>query len=315
MLPDSFGLVRAHSNVVVLRTFSKAYGLAGLRIGYAVGDPDIITALGKVYVPFTATSISQAAAIASLDAADELLARTDAVVAERARVTAALRDAGYTVPPSQANFVWLPLPGRAQEFANGVGEQPHHRAAVRRGRRAGHRRRPARERRLPRVRPTLDRRRMTDTQPARRSPNSRSAPGRFPTPNSTSSGPRWSRRRSTFMIGEWKGGEFDTGHRANGCMDRLNWFGKTFHSATDAKPLVCLDDDGNKFSNTEAMKGEASLWLEEFRGEVTATMVYDGKPIHDHFKLVDDDAVIGIMNGKGALDGSIAACTSIWNAL
>ena len=118
LLPDSFGLVRKHSNVVVLRTFSKAYGLAGLRIGYAVGDPDIITALAKVYVPFTATSISQAAAIASLDAADELLARTDAVVAERARVTTALRDAGYTVPPSQANFVWLSLPGRAQEFAN-----------------------------------------------------------------------------------------------------------------------------------------------------------------------------------------------------
>jgi histidinol-phosphate aminotransferase len=117
LLPDSFGLVRAHDNVVVLRTFSKAYGLAGLRVGYAVGDPDIITALGKVYVPFTATSVSQAAAIASLDAADELLARTDAVVEERVRVTAALRDAGFTVPPSQANFVWLPLPGRAQEFA------------------------------------------------------------------------------------------------------------------------------------------------------------------------------------------------------
>jgi histidinol-phosphate aminotransferase len=117
MLPDSFDLVRKHPNVVVLRTFSKAYGLAGLRIGYAVGDPDIITALGKVYVPFTATSVSQAAAIASIDAADELLARTDAVVAERARVTAVLRDAGYTVPPSQANFVWLPLPGLAQEYA------------------------------------------------------------------------------------------------------------------------------------------------------------------------------------------------------
>ena len=66
MLPDSFGLVRAHPNVVVLRTFSKAYGLAGLRVGYAVGDPDVISALSKVYVPFTATSISQAAAIASL---------------------------------------------------------------------------------------------------------------------------------------------------------------------------------------------------------------------------------------------------------
>ena len=106
-----------------------------------------------------------------------------------------------------------------------------------------------------------------------------------------------------FMIGEWKGGEFDTGHRANGFMNRLNWFGKTFVSATDAKPLVCLDDDGNKFSNIEAMKGEASLWLEEFRGESVATMVYDGAPVHDHFKVVDDNTVVGIMNGKGALDG------------
>jgi histidinol-phosphate aminotransferase len=109
MRPDSLGLARSHSNVVVLRTFSKAYGLAGLRIGYAVGDPDVITALGKVYVPFTATSVSQAAAIASVHAADELLARTDAVVAERRRVCTALDELGYTFPPSQANFVWLPL--------------------------------------------------------------------------------------------------------------------------------------------------------------------------------------------------------------
>jgi histidinol-phosphate aminotransferase len=122
MLPDSFGLVRSHRNVVVLRTFSKAYGLAGLRIGYAVGDPDVITALGKVYVPFTATSVSQAAAIASIDASDELLARTDAVVAERARVTATLRDAGFTVPPSQANFVWLPLAERTGEFVNSAAD-------------------------------------------------------------------------------------------------------------------------------------------------------------------------------------------------
>lgn len=106
-----------------------------------------------------------------------------------------------------------------------------------------------------------------------------------------------------FMIGEWRGGEFHTGHKANGFMERLNWFGKTFHSAADAKPLVCVDADGNKFSNTEAMKGEASLWMEEFRGEVTASMVYDGAPVHDHFKKVDDNAVLGIMNGKGALDG------------
>jgi histidinol-phosphate aminotransferase len=121
-VPDSFGLVRNHRNVVVLRTFSKAYGLAGLRVGYAVGDPDIVTALGKVYVPFNATTVSQAAAIASLEAADELMARTDEVVAERTRVTDALRDAGYTVPPSQANFVWLPLPGRTQEFAKAAAD-------------------------------------------------------------------------------------------------------------------------------------------------------------------------------------------------
>ncbi|WP_420984089.1 aminotransferase class I/II-fold pyridoxal phosphate-dependent enzyme, partial [Enterococcus faecalis] len=56
MRPDSLGLVRAHNNVVVLRTFSKAYGLAGLRIGYAIGHPDVITALDKVYVPFTVSS-------------------------------------------------------------------------------------------------------------------------------------------------------------------------------------------------------------------------------------------------------------------
>jgi hypothetical protein len=107
-----------------------------------------------------------------------------------------------------------------------------------------------------------------------------------------------------FMLGEWAGGEFQTGHKANGFMKRLNWFGKTFHSAADAKPLVCFDADGNKFSNTEAMKGEASLWMEEFRGEVTASMVYDGAPVHDHFKVIDDNAVLGIMNGKGAvIDG------------
>ena len=75
----------AWPGIAVCASIWFAYGLAGLRIGYAVADPDIITALSKVYVPFTATSVSQAAAIASLDAADELLARTDAVVAERAR--------------------------------------------------------------------------------------------------------------------------------------------------------------------------------------------------------------------------------------
>ena len=116
MAPDSLELVRSHSNVVVLRTFSKAYGLAGLRVGYAVAHPDVIVALDQVYVPFTVSSIAQAAAIASLEAADELSARTDAVVAERARVSAGLHAAGFTLPASQANFVWLPLGPRTPDF-------------------------------------------------------------------------------------------------------------------------------------------------------------------------------------------------------
>lgn len=116
MVPDSLGLVRAHSNVVVLRTFSKAYGLAGLRIGYAIGHPDLVAALDQVYVPFTVSSLAQAAAVASLDAADELLARTDALVDERDRVSAGLRDAGFVLPPSQTNFVWLPLGPRTLNF-------------------------------------------------------------------------------------------------------------------------------------------------------------------------------------------------------
>ncbi|TVS88339.1 DUF4334 domain-containing protein [Mycobacterium helveticum] len=105
------------------------------------------------------------------------------------------------------------------------------------------------------------------------------------------------------MLGEWKGGEFVTGHKMNGLLEQAGWFGKTFTSVADVQPLVCLDADGNKFSNVEMGKGEASLWLEVFRGEVTATMVYDGQPVHDHFKTIDDDAVMGIMNGKGVRDG------------
>jgi hypothetical protein len=104
-----------------------------------------------------------------------------------------------------------------------------------------------------------------------------------------------------FMLGEWKGGDLVTGHRGDGFLgDR--WFGTTFKSAFDVDPIICVDEHGNKFSDTKLMNGKAGLWMEEFRGEVTATMVYDGMPIHDHFKKIDDNAVIAITNGKGALD-------------
>jgi histidinol-phosphate aminotransferase len=103
-------------NVALLRTFSKAYGLAGLRVGYCMAPEPVAAVLRKVFVPFSVNMIAQVAAIASLDAEDELLARCAQVVAERGRVHAALLDLGYDVPPSQANFVWLPLGERTAEF-------------------------------------------------------------------------------------------------------------------------------------------------------------------------------------------------------
>ncbi|MFC8045015.1 histidinol-phosphate transaminase [Nocardia sp. NPDC057353] len=115
--PDGVEIARDRPNVVVLRTFSKAYGLAGLRVGYAVGDPEVITALMKVHIPFSVNRVAQAAAIASLEARPELLDRTGALIAERDRVRAALVEAGYPVPPSEANFVWLALGERNVAFA------------------------------------------------------------------------------------------------------------------------------------------------------------------------------------------------------
>jgi histidinol-phosphate aminotransferase len=107
-----------HQNLAVLRTFSKAYGLAGLRVGYAIAQPPVIEALNKTALPFGVSVIAQAAAAASLADDAELRARVDALVAERTRVMQGLRAAGVEVVPSEANFVWLPLGEQTEEFAN-----------------------------------------------------------------------------------------------------------------------------------------------------------------------------------------------------
>jgi len=115
--PRSLELYRDRPNVMVLRTFSKAYGLAGLRVGYAVAHPPVASALRKTAVPFGVSSIAQAAAVASLKAFDELKERVDALVAERTRVVAALRGQGWFIPETQANFVWFGLGDRSADFA------------------------------------------------------------------------------------------------------------------------------------------------------------------------------------------------------
>lgn len=116
-VPDAMQVWRTRPNVAVLRTFSKAYGLAGLRVGYAVAHPAVADALRKTAVPFGVSAMAQDAAVASLAAEDELLERVEALVAERTRVLEALRGQGWDVPDSQANFVWLPLGGSALAFA------------------------------------------------------------------------------------------------------------------------------------------------------------------------------------------------------
>ncbi|EWS99993.1 aminotransferase [Intrasporangium oryzae NRRL B-24470] len=113
---------RERPNVVVLRTFSKAYGLAGLRVGYAVAHPPVAAALRKTATPFGVNSLAQVAAIASLDAFDELNERVESLVAERDRVSLALADQGWKLPQSDANFVYFPLGAESGDFARACEE-------------------------------------------------------------------------------------------------------------------------------------------------------------------------------------------------
>jgi histidinol-phosphate aminotransferase len=124
MCRDGLVLAADRVNVAVLRTFSKAYQLAGVRVGYCSAPPAVAARLRKVSVPFSVNRLAQAAAIASLDIADELLKRCTDVLRERERVRAALLDVGYRVPVSQANFVWLPLGERTEELQRALSVSP-----------------------------------------------------------------------------------------------------------------------------------------------------------------------------------------------
>jgi histidinol-phosphate aminotransferase len=128
-VPDGLELYRDRPNLAVLRTFSKAYGLAGLRVGFLVGHEPVAEAARKTLLPFSVNTIAQAAAIASLAAEPELLARVDQVVKERVRVRDELLAQGWSVPPTEANFVWLRLNEDTGDFAascalDGIGIRP-----------------------------------------------------------------------------------------------------------------------------------------------------------------------------------------------
>jgi histidinol-phosphate aminotransferase len=112
---DAFDAYQLFDNMCILRTFSKAHGLAGLRVGYAVGRPVVADALRRTALPFGVTDLAQTAAIASIVAAEELAERVRQTVQERDRVIAELRDIGWLVPNSQANFVWLRANNQGRE--------------------------------------------------------------------------------------------------------------------------------------------------------------------------------------------------------
>ncbi|MFA5939675.1 MAG: DUF4334 domain-containing protein [Sinimarinibacterium sp.] len=99
-----------------------------------------------------------------------------------------------------------------------------------------------------------------------------------------------------FMVGDWDGGVFVTGHPGEAQLPAMQWIGKSFRSRDDVDPIVSPGADGARVANP--IMGSASLRRVEYRGVVTATMVYDKHPIFDHFRRVDDDTVLGVMDRK-----------------
>ena len=114
---DAVALYRDRPNVCALRTFSKAYGLAGLRVGYAVAPEPVADAARKCALPFGVSQVAQQAAIASLAAEAALLERVAALAEEHSRVVESLRGQGWDIPDAQGNFCWFPLGADSIPFA------------------------------------------------------------------------------------------------------------------------------------------------------------------------------------------------------
>jgi hypothetical protein len=104
------------------------------------------------------------------------------------------------------------------------------------------------------------------------------------------------------IVAKWKGGGFDTGHWLLGALAEMKWYGKWINSRMDVKPLVCFDEDGRLYSN-KTLNGEASLGMMDFRGKVSATIIYDGVPMFGHLRKVDNDTLLGVVSGKSLSTG------------
>ncbi len=121
---ESLDLLRRHPNLVLLRTFSKVYGLCGLRVGYALGSEDFRKAVDRVRQPFSVNALAQVAAVEALGHVDELERRIEQTVIERVHVESELAERGLETTESQANFSWVSLGDRDEdEVMAGLGER------------------------------------------------------------------------------------------------------------------------------------------------------------------------------------------------
>ncbi|MFF4958734.1 histidinol-phosphate transaminase [Streptomyces sp. NPDC001222] len=116
-VPDALALLDTHPNLLVMRTFSKAYGLAALRVGYGIGCPDLVGQIRRQQLPFGINAVATAAVEASLRAESELRLRVDTVVAERERLRRDIVSLGWRVRRGHANSVWLAAPDPIDEGA------------------------------------------------------------------------------------------------------------------------------------------------------------------------------------------------------
>jgi histidinol-phosphate aminotransferase len=121
---ESLDLLERHPNVVLLRTFSKVYGLCGLRVGYALGSEDFRLAVDRVRQPFSVNALAQVAAAEALRHQDEVERRVERTAVERLHLESSLEERGLESTDSEANFSWISLGDRdEQEVMRGLGER------------------------------------------------------------------------------------------------------------------------------------------------------------------------------------------------
>jgi len=112
---ESLDLLGRHPNLIVLRTFSKVYGLCGLRVGYALGSEQFRLAVDRVRQPFSVNALAQAAATEALNHVDEVERRVEQTAIERLHVESELEERGFETSDSQANFSWVALGDRDED--------------------------------------------------------------------------------------------------------------------------------------------------------------------------------------------------------